>query len=148
MYGADYLATVPFLVGVAAYRIVQTQREPLGSAVKGMGRPDAVFRISSITVAVKFAIGVALVLTIGAIGVIIATVVAETLRCLLLHRTLRRNDAAVPVLPDPLRKQFRSGGGMVAAIVVFNHALPNAFAYRVALIGSVSVMTYLALFLA
>lgn len=148
VYGTDYLAAVPFLVGVAAYRIVQTQREPLDSAVKGMGRPDAVFRISSITVAVNFAIGVALVLTVGAIGVIVATVVAETLRCLLLHRTLRRNDAAVPLLPGPLRKQFRSAGGMAAAIVVLNRVLSNALAYRVALIGTVGVATYLALFLA
>lgn len=65
LYGPAYLAAVPFLVAIAIYRIVQTQREPLDSAVKGMNRPDAVFRISTVTVLVNFVLGVGLVLTVG-----------------------------------------------------------------------------------
>ena len=148
VYGADYLATVPFLVGIAAYRIIQTQREPLDSAVKGMGRPDSVFRISTITVAVNFVLGVALVLTVGPIGVIVATVAAETLRCLLLHRALRQNDAGVPVLPDPLRKQFRSAAGMAVVMAGVTHVLPNTPTHQAVLVGTVGVATYLALLLA
>ncbi|WP_408957579.1 lipopolysaccharide biosynthesis protein [Natrinema sp. 74] len=148
VYGAEYLAAVPYLLGIAAYRVVQTQREPLDSAVKGMGRPDAVFRISTVTVAVNFVLGVALVLTVGAIGVVVATVVAETVRCLLLHRALRRNDTVVPVFPAPLRAQFRSALAMAAVMVVLTVTLPAAVAAPLVVTGGLGLATYLGTVLA
>jgi O-antigen/teichoic acid export membrane protein len=147
VYGTEYLAAVPFLLGIACYRIVQTQREPLDSAVKGMGRPDAVFRISTATLAVNLVLGVALVRTVGAIGVVLATIVAETLRCLLLHRTLRRTDIVVPLLPAPLRAQLRSAVVMAAVMAGLTVFLPNTAAPQLAVTGSVGVVTYLAAFL-
>ena len=148
VYGAEYLAAVPFLLGIAAYRVVQTQREPLDSAVKGMGRPDAVFRISTVTVAVNFVLGIALVLTVGALGVVVATIVAETVRCLLLHRALRENGEVVPVLPAPLRAQFRSALAMAAAMAALTVFLPDAVAHRLVVTGGLGVTTYLTAFLA
>ena len=148
VYGADYVDTVPFLLGIAAYRVVQTQREPLDSAVKGMGRPDSVLRISTITVVVNFALGVALVLTVGPIGVIVATVVAETVRCLLLHRALRQNDTVVPVLPAPLRKQFTAAGGMAVVMAGLTVVAPDTPTHQLGTVGALGVTTYLALFLA
>ncbi|GAB3670275.1 oligosaccharide flippase family protein [Halopiger thermotolerans] len=148
VYGSDYLAAVPFLLGIAVYRVVQTQREPLDSAVKGMGRPDAVFRISTITVAVNFVLGVALVVTVGAIGVVVATIVAETVRCLLLHRALRQNDAAVPLLPAPLRAQLRGAVAMAAVMAPLAVLPPNAVAHQLVVTGAIGVATYLAAILA
>lgn len=143
VYGSDYVAAVPFLLGIALYRIIQTQREPLVSAVKGMGSPDAIFRISSITVTVNFILGVILVLSISAIGVIIATIIAETLRCLLLHRALRQNNTIVPVLPDPLRAQFRSAAGMAVIMAGLTRVLPTTLQSKI-LVGTIGVVTYVA----
>lgn len=145
VYGSDYLATVPFLLGIAVYRVIQTQREPLDSAVKGTGHPDAVFRISSLTVAVNFALGIALALTVGAIGVIVATVVAETFRCLLLHRTLRLNDASVPLLPEPRRVQLRSAVAMAVVMASFMYAVPTSQTHQLASVGALGVVTYIGL---
>ncbi|RBI60258.1 polysaccharide biosynthesis protein [halophilic archaeon] len=146
VYGADYLAAVPFLFGIAIYRIIQTQREPLDSAVKGMGNPDTVFRISSITVAVNVVLGVVGVHAMGASGVLVATIIAELLRCLLLHRALRQNDTVVPLFPDPLRAQFRSAAGMAVALAGLTHVLPNTLKFR-AIAGTLSIVTYLTLYL-
>ncbi len=148
VYGTDYLEAVPFLLGIAVYRIVQTQREPLDSAVKGMGRPDAVLRISTVTVAVNFVLGIALVVTVGAIGVVVATIVAETVRCLLLHRTLRSDDTVVPLLPAPLRAQLRSAVVMAAVTGGFGLVLPDTVAHQVLIAGGVGIAAYLAVFLA
>jgi len=147
IYGSAYLATVPFLVGIAAYRIVQTQREPLDSAVKGLDHPDAVFRISSLTLVVNLALGIALVVAVGAVGVVAATVVAELFRCALLHRALRRNDEPVPVLPSPLKAQLRSAAGMAAVLGALTYVLPETLLHQALVAGSVSVGVYLALFL-
>ncbi len=147
IYGSAYLSTVPFLVGIAAYRIVQTQREPLDSAVKGLGHPDAVFRISTLTLAVNLALGIALVVAFGAVGVVVATVVAELFRCGLLHCTLRRNDEPVPVLPSPLNAQLRSAAGMAAVLAALTYVLPETLLHQALVAGSVSVGAYLALFL-
>ena len=145
VYGADYRAAVPFVLGIAAYRVVQTQREPLDSAVKGVGRPDAVFRVSSVTLAVNLALGVAFVLAVGAVGVVAATVVAETVRCLLLHRALRRNGIVVPILPGPLRAQCKSGVAMAVVVAGVATHFPNSPVHRIVVAGAVGLVAYLAL---
>lgn len=147
LYGTDYLATVPFLVGVSVYRVVQTQREPLDSAVKGMGRPDSVFRISVITLATNFLLGAAFVFTVGPVGVVVATVAAELLRCGLLHLALRREGVAIPVLPAPLRAQFLAAGAMAAALGTAVHVLPNTAAYQLGVAGTVGCGIYTAAYL-
>ncbi|WP_247729041.1 lipopolysaccharide biosynthesis protein [Halovivax limisalsi] len=148
IYGSAYAATVPLLGGIAVYRILQTQREPLDSAVKGMGRPDTAFRISAVTVAVNFALGVPLVLTVGPIGVIAATIAAESLRWDRLHRALRRNGATVPRFPDPLRIQFRSAAGMAAVVAGLTRLGSAPGPGEVALVSALGVATYLTLLLA
>ena len=142
VYGPEYLATVPLLVGIGLYRIVQTQREPLDSAVKGMGRPDAVFRISSVTLAVNLILGVALVYTVGPVGVIVATVIAELFRCSLLHRALRNAGESVPVLPRALRTQFLGAAAMALVIVPLSVALPDTAVYQIGVGGTSGILVY------
>lgn len=142
VYGPAYLATVPFLVGIGLYRIVQTQREPLDSAVKGMGRPDTVFRISSLTLTVNLILGVALVYTVGPVGVIVATVVAELLRCSLLHRALRDAGESVAILPRPLRIQFLGAAAMGVVVVPLSVVLPDTAVYQVGVGGTSGVLIY------
>lgn len=147
LYGKDYLATIPFLVGICIYRIVQTQREPLDSAVNGMGKPDSVFHISSVTLAVNFALGVTLVVTVGPTGVIIATVIAELLRCTLLHWTLRRNGTTVPLLPLPSGRNSSALARWRWRLGVVSHALPNVPGYQLGLAGFFGCGVYTVAFL-
>jgi O-antigen/teichoic acid export membrane protein len=147
VYGPAYVDAVPLLFGIAAYRIVQTQREPLDSAVKGMGHPDAVFRISAVTLLVNLALGVALVAAVGAVGVVVATVFAETFRWLCLHRALRRNDAAVPLFPAPLRAQFVGAAAMAAVMGALSVLPPTALVHRTTLVVVCGGLTYLSVLL-
>lgn len=92
-------------------------------------------------------LGVAVVLTVGPIGVILATVVAESVRCLL-HRALRQNDAGVPVLPEPLREQLFAAAGMAVVMGALSTVLPDTAAHQLGTVGTLGIATYLAVFLA
>jgi hypothetical protein len=96
---------------------------------------------------VNSVLGVAVVLTVGPIGVILATVVAESVRCLL-HRALRQNDASVPVLPEPLREQLFAAAGMTVVMGSLSTVLPDTAAHQLGTVGTLGIATYLAVVLA
>lgn len=116
VYGAEYTAAIPFVLGLAFYRIVQAQRETLDSTVKGLDRPDLVFQSTTVAVTLNFLIGVPLLVYHGPTGVVLATVLAELLRWGLLHRAIAREGHRVSTIPVALRKQTGSAllmGGIV-----------------------------------
>lgn len=118
VYGPAYLAAVPFVVGLAFYRVVQVQRETVDSALKGLDRPDLVFRSTLFAVVLNFAVGVPLLLRYGPTGVVVGTLAAELLRWGLLHRALAGEGHPVPRIPRALRVQVGSGllaGGVLWA---------------------------------
>ena len=80
VYGAEYAEAAVLLVGLAGYRVIRTQSGPLMQAVNGLDRPDVGMKLSAAALAVNLALGVALTLRFGPIGVVAATVVAEAVR--------------------------------------------------------------------
>lgn len=126
VYGPEYATAAGFVVGLGAYRVVQTQREPLNDAAKALDRPDATFRVSAIALAVNIAIGVPLVWYGSALGAVAATIAAELVRWALLHRVLAAEGANVPWLPSQVRSQFAAGAVLVAAVFAGRLALPTA----------------------
>jgi len=112
-FGSEYADAAALLVGLALFQIVSTQSGPLTSAIGGIDRPDVNTWISSTTLALNIVLGVALTLAYGAIGVVIATVVAETLRYLLSAYVVNRELPAVELVPRTLLEQ------VAAAVLMF-----------------------------
>ncbi|MGM0389025.1 MAG: oligosaccharide flippase family protein [Natrinema limicola] len=112
-FGSEYADAAALLVGLALFQIVSTQSGPLTSAIGGIDRPDVNTWISSTTLALNIVLGVALTLAYGAIGVVIATVVAETLRYLLSAYVVSRELPAVELIPRTLLEQ------VAAAVLMF-----------------------------
>lgn len=115
-YGAEYAAAADLLVGLALYTIIMTQASPLQSVVDGLNLPNLDMRVSAATLALNVVIGIPLVLTIGAIGVVVGTVVAEAFRYLLFAFIVRRYTEA-NLLPRPLLGQVAAGVVMFGAVV-------------------------------
>lgn len=80
LYGPEYARASTLLVGLALYRIVRSQSAVLINVIQGLDRPDVTLRLSAVTIAINVPLGVVLTLEYGAIGVVIATVVAEAMR--------------------------------------------------------------------
>ncbi|MFA9416522.1 lipopolysaccharide biosynthesis protein [Natrinema sp. HArc-T2] len=112
-FGSEYADAATLLVGLALFQIVSTQSGPLTSAIGGIDRPEANTWISSTTLALNIVLGVALTLAYGAIGVVIATIVAETLRYGLSAVVVKRELPAVELFPRTLLEQ------VAAAVLMF-----------------------------
>lgn len=116
LYGSEYAPAGVLLVGLAAYRVVRSQTAPLIGVVDGLDRPDVTMRLAAGTLAVNLVVGVVLVLRTGPIGVVIATVIAESLRYGGLVLAVRRLLPGVKLFPYSLVEQ--SGAAVAMLLVV------------------------------
>lgn len=116
VYGGEYAAAAPFLVGLALYRVFVTQNGPLLQTLKGIDRPDVTMRLAAMTLAFNVVAGIALTLRFGAIGVVVATVFAELLRYLGAVYVLKQYVPEIRFLPRTLFQQV--GAGVVMFLCV------------------------------
>ena len=115
-YTPEFLSAVPLLVGIALYRVVRTQSLPLTNVVDGLDRPDLNFRISLVALGINIIAGVFLVRFLGAIGVVVATLGAESIRYLATGWAVRRELSGVRFLPRTLLEQLGAGAIMFAVV--------------------------------
>lgn len=78
-YGPKYRAAATLLVGLALYQIFNTQSTVFGNILAGLDRHHLNLRISLLSFGVNIILGYLLIFKYGAIGVIIATVVASVI---------------------------------------------------------------------
>ncbi|NEU55905.1 oligosaccharide flippase family protein [Halorussus sp. MSC15.2] len=144
VYGPEYASAAGFVAGLGVYRVVQTQREPLNDAAKALDRPDATFRVSVIALAVNIVVGVPLVWYGSALGAVAATIAAELVRWVLLHRVLAAEGATVSRVPTQVRSQFAAGATLVVAVLAVRTAVPVATTawYGLAGLAAAGLVTY------
>jgi len=122
VYGPDYGTAASLLVGLALFRLVETQTAPLRQSLNGLDRPDINVRVSAVTLALNVVLGVVLTLEYGSIGVVVATVIAEALRYVWLARVLRRQLPDSELLPRTLAEQA-GAAALMAVVVVSLHGI-------------------------
>lgn len=106
VYGPDYAQAANLLIGLALFRLFETQVSPLAQAINGLDRPDINVRVSGLALGVNIVLGIVLTLRMGPIGVVIATVVAEGIRYVSLATILRRQIPELDLLPRTLLEQL------------------------------------------
>lgn len=117
VYGTEYLPATSLLVGLCVYQVIRSQTLPLIGVISGLDRMRATMWLSAITVSVNALLGVGLTLTIGPIGVVLSTIVAETVRYIGSIFVLQQSIGNVNRLPRPIFVQF--GAGALMAVVVW-----------------------------
>lgn len=122
-YGGKYTGAAPLLVGLALYQIVRSQTEPLIQSVNGLDMPEVNMRLSFATLAVNVVLGVALVYFVGAVGVVVATVVAESLRYGVLAFLLKRRLPDLTLFPRTLLEQVGMGAVMFVVVAGANRVV-------------------------
>ncbi|MFB6176224.1 MAG: lipopolysaccharide biosynthesis protein [Halobaculum sp.] len=115
VFGGAYAGAGVLLVGLAVYQVLKTQTTQLASVVSGQDRPDVRLAIDATGLLINLVVGVTLAVTVGAIGVVIATVLVETLKYVLytyFARQLTRYD----MFPRPLVHQLSAGAVMFVVL--------------------------------
>lgn len=104
-YGSQYDGAAIFVAGLAAFQLIRSQASVLTAALNGIDRPGLNLRYSTVQFVLNIVLGVALLETIGPIGIVIATVIAVGVRHGLLMRVIQR-EIPVRLLPIPVRQQL------------------------------------------
>jgi O-antigen/teichoic acid export membrane protein len=123
VYGPEYAEASTLLIGLGLYRVFVTQSGPLSETLNGIDRPDINVRIAAGTLALNVVLGVALTLHIGAVGVVIATVIAEGLKYAATGIAVSRLVEDVTLLPSTLLEQVGAAVGMAAAVFLVRDAV-------------------------
>lgn len=116
VYGGEYAPAAGFLVGLALYQVFATQTAIYQRTISGLDRPDIEFRIDGLTLSFNVVVGIALLFTAGAIGVVVATVLAEFVRLLLSARAATSLAPDIERVPRPLLEQVGSAAVMFAVV--------------------------------
>lgn len=118
VYGGDFASAAPLLVGLALFRVIEAQGQPLRAIIDGIDAPKINTWISLGTVTFNLVLGYGLAIRIGAVGVVIATVLAETVRYLATAMIVHRRIPDVRLFPRPLFDQIVSGFVMYVAVTL------------------------------
>lgn len=115
-FSSEYAAAAPLLVGIALYRIVRSQSGPLIQVMNGLDRPDVNMQLAPVALAVNLVLGVVLVRQFNAFGVVLATIVAETIRYTTLAYLLKKELPDLTLIPRTVLEQVGVGVVMFALV--------------------------------
>lgn len=141
-YGRKYAGAAAFLVGLALYQLVHTQTLMYQHALSGLDLPEVRMRVNALTLGFNVIAGVALLTYVGAIGVVVATVFAETVRYLVSMTAVTRRVENLDVLPRTLFEQAFGGIVMFAVVEAAQRAIPVASWLNLGLLIGLGVITY------
>jgi len=79
-YGPAYEEAWPVLIGLGLFQVVNTYRIPFARFFDGIDRPRLNTKVNVITIIIHLVLAIYLGMDFGLIGIVIATIIAETLR--------------------------------------------------------------------
>jgi len=112
-YGPDFVSSPLVLVGIAGFKLIDTQTKQLRSVIDGIDRPDVNLKLLVLTLPVSAICGYVLVQSYGIPGVVAGFLVAESMRYAVMGYFVKRHFGRVRLVSDPLKHQI------VAAVIMF-----------------------------
>jgi O-antigen/teichoic acid export membrane protein len=141
IYGSEYKNAAPLLIGLALFRLFGSQSNPLNRVLSGLDKPDINVKIGVVALCVNIVIGVPLTVWIGPIGVVVGTVIAESLKYGVSAYVLRQEHSDIPLLPSTVWKEFLAGGIMAIVVLLFrNIIIISSWLDLAAIIGTGAVV--------
>lgn len=116
LYGTEYLPASALLVGVAGFRLFQSQNQIMNSAITGLDLPQKALRVTVFAFTINVLLGVYLTIQYGSIGVVVATLAAEATSFIILTYIIRKEMGTTPI-SMPQYVQFL--GGIAILVTVF-----------------------------
>ena len=147
-YGEEYAAAAPFLIGLALFRVFVTQSAIYKSILRGIDEPRITLKYSMTSLAVNVVLGVTLLVAVGPLGIVAATVAAEAIRLVLFWKKTRQYLPKIDLFPSPLVHQFLAGVVMCVAVIALVESVAVRSWVEVVLLISIGGTVYGLLLLA
>ena len=113
VYGSKYNGASVFFVWLVLYQLVRTQVGPIFSTIDGLDRPDISLGVSVVTLLLNVALGIGFLFEVGPVGIVYATVLAETFQYIVGVVCLKRMIPESILFPRTLLEQA------VASVTMF-----------------------------
>lgn len=141
VFGGDYRPAATLLVGLAAYQILQTQASQISSVIEGLDRPDLHLYIVAITLVTNVVLGVVLVRRFGAVGIVVATIVAEGVKFSWMTYLAKRY-VEYEIFPTPVRCQLVAAIGMFVVVELLHRWMGVGSWFELLVIVGVGAAVY------
>lgn len=149
IFGTEFRPAAPFVVGLAIFQLIRTKVAPLLQVTYGLNRPDIITRISVIAVMINVVMGILLIILLGAIGVIVATIIAEATRLFIVTKHVKTEIETVKLITRPFGNQIASGIIMLIGLYIVKiYITPNSLGLLSVFVCLGIVIYYLILFIA
>jgi len=146
-FSGQYAGAGAFLVGLAAYRLLETQTAPRGAVLGGLDRPDLGFWVSLAELTINVALGVTLWYVYGPLGIVAATVVTQGFAYAANTVLVRRLTDVRTVVTRPFLAQLGAGAVMGAVVWAATELVNVGTWYAVgSVVGLGAVVYFLVLF--
>lgn len=142
LYGPEYAGAATFLIGLALYQLIRTQQGPLSRTIAGIDRPDINTVLSILTLVLNVILGIGLTLELGGIGVVIATVIAESVRYIVSAAYVHRTLPTIVLLPRTLLEQMGASVVMFGVIVSLQWIIPIQRWYHLIIVVGIGAVVY------
>ena len=141
-YSGEYSGAGAFLIGLAFYQVLNSQSGVHVETVGGLDRPDLNLKIGAATLALNVVLGIVLIQTVGGIGVVAATIVAEAFRWLATYLAARRLLPGIEPIQRPFLFQIAAGAVMYLAIEFVTRFVPTRSWVEVGLLVGFGAVVY------
>ncbi|WP_276258065.1 lipopolysaccharide biosynthesis protein [Haloglomus litoreum] len=116
VFGAAYRDATPLLIGLAGFQVLVTQTTPLLQTLNGVNRIRITVPITAITLIINAVLGLLLVPEVGAVGVVIATLVAQLIQYLLSLAAVMESIGRFVPITRLLTVETIAGAGMAGLL--------------------------------
>lgn len=141
LYGSEYAPAAELLVWIAVYQFLRSQTIVLDMTLEGIDAPAKSLWSSVVATVVNIILAVPAAVYVGAVGIVMATVVAELVRFIVTRRYVSR--ALDTDLPEPnLRPQFVATGLMATVVYLLRETVSGNTAIYVLSLVFVGVVVY------
>lgn len=145
-YGPGYEEAAVLLVGLALYRVIQSQTTVLVGLLQGLDRPDVQVRVSAVALAVNVILGIGLYFRIGPLGVVLATVAAETIRYVYFFRSASQ-EVSVSLFQRAVLEEIVAGTVMYFVVDAVSKAIRiQSWRALSVIVGSGAIVYFVILF--
>lgn len=117
VFGSEFSGAGPFLVILAASRVVKAWSSPMTSAVAGLDHPRAVLVINTISAATMVGGGLLLAVLVGPVGIALGILGAMVVRWLACVVVLTEYASLRDLLPVQIGEQLAAGATMYLLVV-------------------------------
>lgn len=139
LYGPEYSPAAELLVWIAVYQFLRSQTIVLDMTLEGIDAPAKSLWSSVIATVVNIVLGVPAAMYVGAVGIVVATVVAELVRFVVTRVYVGR--ALDTDLTEPnLRPQFAATGLMATVVYLLRETVSGdtaVYALSLVFVGAV-----------